>query len=92
MKLRWWLLGAGGAYVGYKVLSVRGELIGATVRMLESKIRFHREKARKGDKESLSYLKSLDAAVERIAREKDSTDNYIVTALQIDGLYPPSAI
>jgi len=92
MKLRWWLLGAGGAYVGYKVLATHQEMIHATVEALESKIRFHRERAQKGDKESLKYLRSLDAAVERIGREKDSTDAYIIMKLQYDGLYPPSAI
>jgi len=92
MKLRWWLLGAGGAYVGYQVLAARQEMIHATVAALEGKIRFHRDKASKGDKESLKYLRSLDAAVLRIGREKDSTDAYIIMKLQLDGLYPPSAI
>lgn len=88
----WWLLGIGGLYVGLKLVAHRQKLIDVTIGNMEAKIRHHRELARKGNRESLNYLKSLDAVVERLSKAKTASGTQIVSVLQYDGLYPPSAI
>ena len=88
----WWLLGIGGLYVGYKFITWRQGLIDVTIDGLKSKIRHHRELARKGNHESLRYLQSLDASLIRIEREQSTAGRQILDALQYDGLYPPSAL
>ena len=88
----WWLIGLGCAYLGYKILVVREHLIETSTDMLIAKIRKHRELARRGNHESLKYLQSLDAAVARLEKEGGSASNQILTSLQFEGLYPPSAL
>lgn len=88
----WWVLGIGGLYLGAKVLLLRRRMVNATIELMCSKIRRHRELARRGNRESLLCLKSFDAVVTRLEKEHNAQADVIVAALQLEGLYPPSAI
>jgi len=88
----WWLLGIGGVYGVYKILATRQRMIEVSEHMLAEKIRYHRDQARRGDKKSVQYLKSLDAVLERLNRDDSNSSLQIITSLQLQGLYPPSAI
>ena len=88
----WWLIGIAGLYGVYKILAMREHLIETSIDMLKAKIRKHRELARKGNRESLKYLQSLDAVVARLEKEGGAASSQILTTLQFEGLYPPSAI
>lgn len=88
----WWIIGAAGLYGAYKVLTVRQEIVEVSERQIAAKITRHRDLARRGNRESLLYLKSLDAALQRVDREGSNAGLQIITSLQLQGLYPPSAI
>lgn len=89
----WWLLGIGGLYGTYRFILFRQKLLAVTISELISKIVHHRELAKKGDQNSLKYLKSLDPLVYRLEKDTGSSSaQTIVAALQLKGLYPPSAI
>lgn len=90
----WWLIGVGFgcAYLGYRILALREHMIETSTDLLKTKIRKHRELARKGNQESLRYLQSLDAALIKIERENSSADNQVLYSLQFEGLYPPSVL
>jgi hypothetical protein len=89
----WWILGAiGGLYVTYKVLLARQSVIDNATTNLKIKITRLREKARKGDREALIGLRSLDSLVNQMERESSSIGDTIIASLKYDGLYPPSAI
>jgi hypothetical protein len=92
MKTRWWILGGAGLYGIYKFLGFRQRVIDVTSQQIASKIRYHRELARKGSHESVQYLKSLDGILERLNRENSNAAVQILTELQFQGLYPASAI
>jgi len=86
----WWLLGIGGAYLGYKLLVGWGQAVHVTIEQLRNKIRFLRDKARHGDAEARNTLRGIDAALARVEKEGSSTGIHIITSLQMDGLYPAS--
>ena len=88
----WWLLGLGGLYAGYRYIAWRQNVIGATIDLLEAKIRHHRKLARKGEHESLRYLQSLDEALSKVEKENSPAGQQILASIQYDGLYPPSAL
>jgi hypothetical protein len=92
MSTLWWILGLSGLYGAYKVLSVRQRMFEVGEQQVAAKIKHHRERARRGDRESLLYLRSLDAALERVDREGSNDGVRVITSLQLQGLYPPSAI
>jgi len=88
----WWLVGIAGAYLGYRLLTAREQLVDGATRGLASKIRRNRELARKGDREAMQTLKSLDALVEKLKNEDSNVAFQIISSLQFEGLYPPSAV
>ena len=88
----WWLLGLGGIYLGYRYITWRQNTIDLVISDLKSKILRHRELARKGNRESLKYLQSLDAALSKVEKEDSSAGRQILAAIQYSGLYPPSAL
>ena len=88
----WWLLGIGSLYLGYRYVAWRQNAIDLVISNLKVKIQHHRALARKGNKESLRYLQSLDAALAKVDRENSSAGRQILASVQYDGLYPPSAI
>jgi hypothetical protein len=92
MKMLWWIIGITGLYGTYKVLSTWQRVVEVSTQQIAAKITFHRERARRGVRESVLYLKSLDSALQRIEREGSNAGVQIITSLQLQGLYPPSAI
>jgi hypothetical protein len=88
----WWIIGISGLYGAYKVLTVRQRLVEVSSQQVAAKVKLHRERARRGDRESVLYLRSLDAALERVDREGSNAGIQVITSLQLQGLYPPSAI
>jgi hypothetical protein len=91
----YWIVGIGTVlYVGYKVLSMRRNLIRSAIDDLENKIRHNRERARGGDRAALLKLRSLDALVKQLEVEATSSSSaqQVLSTLVLDGLYPPSAI
>lgn len=88
----WWILGIGGLYGAYKVLATRQRMIEVSGQLLASKIKYHRDLARRGNRESVKYLRSLDALLDRLSREGGNASFQVVTSLQLQGLYPPSNI
>jgi hypothetical protein len=88
----WWIIGISGLYGAYKVLTTWQRVIEVSSQQVAAKVRLHRERARRGDRESLLYLRSLDAALQRVDREGSNAGVQVITSLQLQGLYPPSSI
>jgi len=90
----WWIIGGLGALLAYKVLVYRQLTTSRAIVELRSKILGLREKAKKGDREALLKLKSLDSLVADLERKYPDNSQIvqIMTALKYEGLYPPSAI